>query len=82
MIHRVPNPISYYPLETAESFCRRLCSANHMDPDTVRRALVHGQWTVSAAERQTAKVSRLEAMAGVAPGTIARSDDSTSVTQR
>lgn len=76
MITPVITHVPYYPLETADSYLRRLARANHMDPDLVRRALVQASWRVTETERREISVTRLEQVAGLPLGTITRADDS------
>ena len=82
MIYPAPRPVSYYPLETADSYVRRLCTANHMDLAPVKQALHEGCVHMRTHDRTETLVQRCEQLGGLAAGTIAREDDSTGLTPR
>lgn len=72
MLFPVSNPISYYPLETSESFMRRLCAANHLDLDTTRRAVTQGYAKIPRGTLADVVAKRLETLGSLAPATITR----------
>lgn len=75
MIAPVPNPISYYPLETASSYLRRLCAANFLDVGLTSRALARCDAHTPAAQRAEIITRNLEHLGALSPGTITRDDD-------
>ena len=72
MLFPVSNPISYYPLETSDSFMRRLSLANHMDFDTTRRAVTQGYGQIPRDALPDVVAARLETLGNLTPGTITR----------
>ncbi|MFM9378080.1 hypothetical protein [Gordonia sp. VNK21] len=81
MILQVANPIAYYPLETAGSYLRRLCATNHLDPVTTHAALHYQIRGRPPREQAQIATDRLETLAGLAPGTITRTDDAATAMQ-